>query len=231
LVVDDLLWELNSNGYYTVGYVGDIAVLNIGKFPDTVSEVLKTALCTVQKWCDETDLFINPNKTVIIPLNRKREINGPKEPIFFNKMNQLSSQGITLYKGLTWEKQLDKAINKFYKAFWTCRGTFGKTWRLKPKVVYWIYIAIVRLIITYAGTIWWPRVKLKPSQADLSKLQRMACWRVTGAMRTAPTAAIEVRFGLPPRHLQMEVEARIGTVDYVAMINGNQNRQVPDNHT
>jgi hypothetical protein len=25
LVVDDLLWELNSNGYYTVGYADDIA--------------------------------------------------------------------------------------------------------------------------------------------------------------------------------------------------------------
>jgi hypothetical protein len=24
LVVDDLLWELNSNGYYTVGYADDI---------------------------------------------------------------------------------------------------------------------------------------------------------------------------------------------------------------
>jgi hypothetical protein len=26
------------------------------------------------------------------------------------------------------EKQLDKAINKAYKALWTSRGTFGKTW-------------------------------------------------------------------------------------------------------
>jgi hypothetical protein len=34
------------------------------------------------------------------------------------------------------KKQLDKAINR---AFWTCRGTFGKTWGPKPKVVYWIY--------------------------------------------------------------------------------------------
>jgi hypothetical protein len=41
-------------------------------------------------------------------------------------MIQLSSEvkylGITLDKGLTWKKQLDKAINK---AFWTCRDTFG----------------------------------------------------------------------------------------------------------
>jgi hypothetical protein len=37
LVVDDLLWELNSNGYYAVGYADDIAILINGKFPYTVS--------------------------------------------------------------------------------------------------------------------------------------------------------------------------------------------------
>jgi hypothetical protein len=38
----------------------------------------------------------------------------------------------------------------------------------------------------------------------------MVCLGITGAMRTAPTAAMEVLLGLPPPHLQVEVEARIG---------------------
>jgi hypothetical protein len=37
-----------------------------------------------------------------------------------------------------------------------------------------------------------PRVKLKTSQAELCKLQRMACLGITGTMRRAPTAAMEV---------------------------------------
>jgi hypothetical protein len=57
---------------------------------------------------------------------------------------------------------------------------------------------------------WLPRVKLKTSQAELSKLQRIPCLGITGAMRTAPTAAMEVLPGLPPLHLQVEAEARIG---------------------
>jgi hypothetical protein len=52
LVVDELIWELNDSGYYTVGYADDIAILINGKFPQTVSEVLETALCTVQQWCE-----------------------------------------------------------------------------------------------------------------------------------------------------------------------------------
>jgi hypothetical protein len=125
----------NSNGYHTVGYADNTAILINGKFPYTVSEVLQTTLCTVQKLCEKTGLSINPNKTVIIHFTRKRELKGLKEPSLFNKRIQLSSEvkylGITLDKGLKWKKkQLDKAINKAYKAFWTCRGSFGKTWEL-----------------------------------------------------------------------------------------------------
>jgi hypothetical protein len=151
---------------------------------------------------------------VVIPFTRRRNIKGLREPILFGEKTQLSSEvkylGITLEKGLTWKKQLDKVINKAYKAFWTCRDTFRKTWGLKPKVIYWIYIAVVRPIVTYAATVWWPRVKFKRSQAELSKLQRVACLGITGAIKTAPTAVMEVLLGLPPLHLQVEVEAMIG---------------------
>jgi hypothetical protein len=159
-------------------------------------------------------LSINPIETVIIPFTRKRNIRGLKEPILFNDAIQLSSEvkylGLILDKGLTWKRQLDSVINKTYRAFWTCRGTFGKTRGLSPQVVYWIYTVVVRPIVTYAATVWWPRMKYRTSRAELSKLQRVACLAITGAIRTAPTAAIEVLLGLPPLHLQLEAEARAG---------------------
>jgi hypothetical protein len=83
--------------------------------------------------------------------------------------------------------RLDDLINKACKAFWTWRGTFGKTWRLKPQAIYWIYAMVVRPTVIYADTVWWP-----------SELQRMACLAIAGAMRTT---AVEVLIGLPPLHL------------------------------
>jgi hypothetical protein len=62
-------------------YADEIAILTNGKFPQTVSEVLQTVLCTVQQWCERTKLSVNPNKTVVIPFTRKRNIKGPKEPV------------------------------------------------------------------------------------------------------------------------------------------------------
>jgi hypothetical protein len=212
LVMDNLHWGLNNNGYYTIRYADDIAILINGKFPQTVSEVLQTALCTLQRWCERTKLSINPNLMVVIPFTRKRNIKRLREQILFSKRIQLSSEvkylAVTLGKGLTWKKQLDKVIAMAYKVFWICRGTFGKTWGLKPKVVYQIYQ--IRPIVTYAAAKWLPRVKLKTSQAELSKLQKMACLGITGAMRTASTASLKVLLGLPPLHLQVEAEAKIG---------------------
>jgi hypothetical protein len=169
LVVDDHFWGLNNNCYYTVGYADDIAILINGKFPQTVSEVVQIALCTVQQLCERTKLSINPNNTVFIPYTRKRNIKELRGPILFSKRIQLSSEvkyiGVTLDKELTWKKQLNKVIDKAYNAFRACRSTVWKTWELKPKMVYWIYTEVVRPIVTYAATIWWPRIKFKTSQA------------------------------------------------------------------
>jgi Reverse transcriptase (RNA-dependent DNA polymerase). len=43
LTVDELLWDLNEAGYYSIGFVDDIAIIIRGKFPSTVSEVLQNA--------------------------------------------------------------------------------------------------------------------------------------------------------------------------------------------
>jgi hypothetical protein len=61
LIMEGLLWELNSSDYYIIIYADDIAALMNGKFPRTVPEVLQTALCIVQQWCDRTKSSVNPN--------------------------------------------------------------------------------------------------------------------------------------------------------------------------
>jgi hypothetical protein len=106
LFVDGLLRELNEGGYYAIGYADYIAILINGKFPQTVSEVLQTALgLVVLQWCDRTGLSINPSKTVIIPFTKKRVLKDLKELTLFGKTIQLFADvrylGLTSDKGLT----------------------------------------------------------------------------------------------------------------------------------
>jgi hypothetical protein len=84
LVVDDLLWELDNCGYYTVGYAADIAILINGKFIQIVSGVSQTSLCIFQRWCYRTNL----SKMVVIPFTRKRNLKGLKEPTLFEKTSR-----------------------------------------------------------------------------------------------------------------------------------------------
>jgi len=62
---------------------------------------------------------------------------------------------------------------KAYRAFWTCEGTFSKTWGLKPRVVHWTYTMMIRPVLTYDSKVWWQRVRYI-SKTELIRLQRLA---------------------------------------------------------
>jgi len=53
-------------------------------------------------------------------------------------------------------------------------------------------------MITHAAVVWCPRVELGVAITMLDRLQRLACLAITGAIRTTPTAAMEMLFGLVP---------------------------------
>ena len=79
---------------------------------------------------------------------------------------------------------------------------------LSPKVLHWIYTSIVRHKLSYAALIWWPKCQQVTAQKQLSKLQRLALTSITGAMTTAPTAALEVMLNIEPLHIHIEAKAR-----------------------
>ena len=66
------------------------------------------------------------------------------------------------------ESTAENVMNKAYRAFWTCKGTFGKTWGLKPRVVHWIYTMVIRPALTCGSTVWWPWVRYNVSRTELS---------------------------------------------------------------
>jgi hypothetical protein len=51
---------------------------------------------------------------------------------------------------------------------------------------------VIRPVLTYSSTVWWPKVRYNVKRTQLSKIQRLACVATTGAMKITPTAAMEV---------------------------------------
>ena len=61
LVVNYLLTRLSGGGIFIQGYADDICLLAVGKFPNTVSGLMQWALSTVEIWCNEVELSVNPD--------------------------------------------------------------------------------------------------------------------------------------------------------------------------
>ena len=79
---------------------------------------------------------------------------------------------------------------------------------LRPKVVHWLYVAIVRPTISFASLVWWPGCQTASIKSKLSKVQGLACLGITGAFRTTPPGAMEALVGRPPLDLLIQGEAR-----------------------
>jgi hypothetical protein len=75
-------------------------------------------------------------------------------------------------------------------------------------VVHWLYVSINRPSITFACLVWWPSCQTASTEERLSRVQRLACLGITGAMRTTPTAAMEALLGLLPLDLVIQNEVR-----------------------
>ena len=43
--------------------------------------------------------------------------------------------------------------------------------KITPRMAHWIYIAVIRPIITHAAVVWWPRVELEIARVLLERLQ------------------------------------------------------------
>jgi len=130
------------------------------------------------------------------------------EPHLFGKTLQRSMSvkylGVILDSRLTWKEYMDAKVKKAQNLMWTC----GMAWGLKPGVVHWLYVAIIRPSVTFASLVWWPGCQTASAKTKLSRVQRLACLGITGAMRTTPTNAVEALICLHPLDLVVQSEAR-----------------------
>ena len=207
LVVNDLIASLSGSGIFIRGYTDDICLLVVGKFPNMVLGLMQWAL-----WCSEVGLSVNPDKTGLVAFTGKRKLQGSFEPRFFGVKLSLSGSvkylGIILVSQLTWREHVEVKVRKAHNLVWACRRAFGAGWGLRPKVVHWLYVAIIRPTLTFASLVWWPGCQTASAKKKLSKVQRLACLGITVAIRMTPTGVMEVLIGLLLLELVVQGEAR-----------------------
>ena len=211
MIADSLLKWLSKQGIFSQGFADDGAAVIVGIFLSVMCEIAQRILKGIESWCKQRDLSVHPDKTIMVLFTKKRILDGLIPITFYGKELQFSPQvkylGVWLDSKLNWKKHVDTKVEKALVAFYQVKRAVGKTWGLSPRIVHWLYVTVIRPVITYAAVVWWKRTELCTVIKQLEHLQRIACLYITGAMRTTPTAAIELLLGLPPLQVVIQQSA------------------------
>src|SRR5262249_42296776 len=203
--------KLNGAAYLAIGYADDIAILLSGEYGETLSSLMRSVFRLVENWCCEAGPTVKLHKTGLILFTRKRNVEAPNLHTLFGIEVKLTYEviylGVILDSKLNSNRHVEERATKATKVLWQCRIAFGKTWGLRPNVLYWMYKAIVRPILCYGSMLWAPRTEVSSVSKSLTHVQRLACLCFTGAMSSTPTAAMVVVLSLPSVNLFVKQEA------------------------
>jgi ribonuclease HI len=210
LVIDELLTNLEDRGYEVIGFADDLVIIVRGKDDSLLSDRIQSALNYATNWCRNSNLNINPKKTVVVPFTRRHK-HSLRRPVVDGVAIEFSAEtkylGVILDRKLLWNSQIVRIKERATNALMACKGMIGQRWGLKPSMMQWLYTVVVRPMLTYASFVWWQKADQKNARKELQKVQRLACLLTTGAMRSAPNTALEVMLDLPPLPDMVKKEA------------------------
>lgn len=208
MVISRILRKLRNKGVRIVAYADDVAVLVTGKDLQTISDLMKAYLREITEWAEENGLGVNPEKTVLVLFTRRYKIPSFRPPKVRGQTLTLSQEakylGVILDAKLSWKRNVEERMKKGVNAFYICRKMFGRKWGLQPKLIHWLYTAVVRPIITYGALVWWEAMNKRTYVGRLAKVQRLAAIGTTGAQRSTPQAALDVLLNLLPLDLYIK---------------------------
>jgi hypothetical protein len=84
---------------------------------------------------------------------------------------------------------------------WVCRRAIGNSWGINPKIVLWMYKAILLPKLLYAAIVWWSMVRKVETRNLLRSLQGNYLRAAAGAMKTTPKEGLEVALYQAPLDL------------------------------
>ena len=216
-VLSPLVWNLIMNTLLSsfhhndpvgvVGYADDILLYICGTDASTMVHFMEKALDRVLNWGERNGLVFNPDKTTVVNFERSRRTK--HEPTIKMGGRVLTYSKDLKYLGVNLNKRLSSTNHVLEKAkkcnylLHKVKGVIGQEWGLNPDRVVWILTAIIRPRLTHGAVVWAHRVTATVNEKLIS-VQRKALTAATHCMRSTPTKAMEVIFGLPPLDLYLQ---------------------------
>ena len=100
-----------------------------------------------------------------------------------------------------------------------CRKMMSRTWGLSPRLCRWMFLSLVRPIMTYASMIWIKSTYIKSHMDILTKEQRRGCLSILNVMSSTPTVGMKIMLGI--EHISVHLKIQSITTYKRLLANGN----------
>src|SRR5665811_1964038 len=202
LVIDELLVIIGEEYPQSClnSFADDLALYNTGIDLQTVSYDTQRAIKRIEKWCEGVDLCVDQKAEVMLVTRQKKVykrqlmLNGKR----LEYKDAIKYLGVVIDHNLTWTPHCQQRASKSAIALAQCRRAVGQKWGLRPKVMHWIYTAVIRPGIVYGSLVWVNVVNKQTALSRLERAQRTALLCIFGVMKSTPTAAMEVLMNVRP---------------------------------
>ena len=168
----------------------------------TLVSIAQEHIITCTTWCASKGLSISQVKSQIIMFSRKKKLNLPR-PLKVNGIptpfvTKATYLGVTLDHKLSWIPHITAVSAKATANLFACKKAVGSSWGLSPKILRFIYAAIVRPSLAYAAVCWFHRSHLSAASSLLRKPQRLATLMITRAFPSSYAEGLDIICGLQP---------------------------------
>ena len=204
----------NQFGALGIGFADDCCILLHRKHINHAMSLIQRIVDQLVAWGNTLGLTFNPTKTVCIQFTRATDktIKVPRNKLRINGIEVPMSTG-TRYLGvqldskLTWNAHFDVVVTKAKRYLCQLVGALSKYWGPQPKLVKWIYTAVVKPRLTYAALVWAQSIQTISKKQRLGQINRLAAMMLTPTRKNAPTAALEIIHDLIPLELALQETA------------------------
>jgi len=97
---------------------------------------------------------------------------------------------------LKWGFNNQERIKTATIALYSCKKAIGLRWGMYPRIVNWIYTAVVKPIALYGVALWCTGLHKQCILTPLNKIQQMAALCISGVLRTTPNEALNASLNL-----------------------------------
>jgi hypothetical protein len=140
--------------------------------------VLQEDLIKIEEWIHLNKMKLCVNKCKVMCFSRKQNRTVMNLQICYTDLKEVISYkylGVVLHQGLNWSEQVGRISEKATKNLnFVMRNLKGTKRLVKEKA----YLAIIRPVLEYAGSVWDPY--LQSNIKEIENVQRLAARRVLG---------------------------------------------------